>query len=203
MRPAAAAMPDPEFWPHGASRTSFTNCAISRERRPPRLHDAEAPEKGPPRPEKGRRRNDRCHCRAREAEIEARLTAQASLTEDGAGRAGLVLCPAPAAGSSYHRVGDEAILLVLPGFPGGDSSTAPDAAPAANWAMMRMAGGWSRNLRVDPQRVHEMERVLLKLFGTPAARSRSSGGAGGSCPRTGCCTRGGAPVISWAVRDPR
>ncbi|MFO1254277.1 MAG: alpha/beta hydrolase [Sphingomonadaceae bacterium] len=60
--------------------------------------------------------------------------------------------------------GDGHPVLVLPGFLASDSSTRPMRRLLRELGYDAHGWGLGRNLRVDLQRVHEMERLLLKLF---------------------------------------
>ncbi len=60
--------------------------------------------------------------------------------------------------------GDGHPVLVLPGFLADDKSTHPLRRLLADLGYEVHGWGLGRNLRVDNQRVHEMERLLLKIF---------------------------------------
>ena len=60
--------------------------------------------------------------------------------------------------------GDGHPVLVLPGFLASDSSTKPMRRLLDDLGYASYGWDLGRNLRVDLQRVHEMERLLLKIF---------------------------------------
>ena len=60
--------------------------------------------------------------------------------------------------------GDGHPVLVLPGFLASDSSTKPMRRLLDDLGYASYGWDLGRNLRVDQQRVHEMERLLLKIF---------------------------------------